>query len=228
MKDNPHKNHRERVRDRFHTNKLENFPPHNALELLLFYGLARKDVNGLAHTLIEKFGSFSGVLDAHYDELLKVKGVGKVTATFIKMVPELARYYLTDKSSTGVVLSTTEELTAYLKNLFIGCTVERVYLLCLDQKYKLLNCVLLGEGSLDTVVINTRSVVEAAIRSGAYSVVLSHNHPQGWAVPSKADIHVTERLAFAFKQLDIYFWDHIIISTTSDISLRGSYGFIDF
>ncbi len=51
-----HSGHRKRVRDRFLTEGLDNFPPHNVLELLLFYALPQRDTNELAHRLIERFG----------------------------------------------------------------------------------------------------------------------------------------------------------------------------
>lgn len=51
-----HTGHRQRVRARFREEGLEGFAPHEALELLLFYGRARGDVNGLAHELLDRFG----------------------------------------------------------------------------------------------------------------------------------------------------------------------------
>ena len=48
-----HSGHRRRVRERFLNEGLDSFPPHNVLELLLFYGLPQKDTNELAHRLID-------------------------------------------------------------------------------------------------------------------------------------------------------------------------------
>ena len=52
---------------------------HRVLELLLFYAVPQGDVNPLAHALIDRFGSLSGVLNATYEELVKVKGIGEKT-----------------------------------------------------------------------------------------------------------------------------------------------------
>ena len=52
-----HEGHRQRMRERFRKEGLEGFAPHEVLELLLFYGRARGDVNPLAHTLLVAFGS---------------------------------------------------------------------------------------------------------------------------------------------------------------------------
>ena len=66
MPENIHKQHRERVKSRFLAEGMDHMPPHNALELVLFYAIPQGDVNGLAHRLIERFGSYSAVIDAPY------------------------------------------------------------------------------------------------------------------------------------------------------------------
>ena len=70
-----HEGHRKRLRERAAQTGLEGFQPHEVLELLLSETIPRKDVNPLAHALIDRFGSFSGVLNAAREELLQVPGV---------------------------------------------------------------------------------------------------------------------------------------------------------
>ena len=88
-----HKQHRQRMKKRFLSEGLKNFEPHNVLELLLFYSIPQKDTNETAHALIERFGSLSGVFDAPFEELMRVKGIKEHSATLIKLVPELAQRY---------------------------------------------------------------------------------------------------------------------------------------
>ena len=59
-----HDGHRDRVRKRFLENDLNGFADHEALELLLHYAIPQRDVNPLAHELIGRFGSLSGVFSA--------------------------------------------------------------------------------------------------------------------------------------------------------------------
>ena len=59
-----HDGHRQRLKERFLKEGLDNFDELQVLELLLFYGRARGDVNPLAHTLMDTFGSLQGVLEA--------------------------------------------------------------------------------------------------------------------------------------------------------------------
>ena len=77
-----HTGHRKRVKTEFLTRGLEGWPEHRVLELLLFYALPQGDVNGLAHDLVDRFGSLAGVLDASPDQLCKVKGISEHTQPF--------------------------------------------------------------------------------------------------------------------------------------------------
>ena len=57
-----HEGHRQRMRARVEQYGLESLAPHEALEYLLYITNARRDTNGIAHALLERFGSFAGVL----------------------------------------------------------------------------------------------------------------------------------------------------------------------
>lgn len=75
-----HKGHRQRMRARVEQYGLESLEPHEALEYVLYITNTRKDTNGLAHVLMDRFGDFAGVLDASEEDLLTVEGVGPSTA----------------------------------------------------------------------------------------------------------------------------------------------------
>ena len=82
-----HKDHRQRLRDRFLREGLDNFDELYVLELLLFYCIPRKDTNPIAHSLLEKFGSLTGVFSASMEELESVSGISHNAATFLSMIP---------------------------------------------------------------------------------------------------------------------------------------------
>ena len=91
-----HDGHRSRMKERFRGHGLENFTDKNALELLLFYAAPRRDTNGMAHALLERFGSFSAVLEANEQELLAVPGIGENAVTLLRLIPEVSRRHLND------------------------------------------------------------------------------------------------------------------------------------
>ena len=79
-----HANHRERIRERFEREGALSLEPHVLLELYLYDVLPRIDTNPIAHRLLSRFRSLDGVFSAPYEELIKVKGVGPATASYIK------------------------------------------------------------------------------------------------------------------------------------------------
>ena len=214
-----HAGHRDRLKERFLKHGLDTFEPHSLLELLLFFAIPRRDTNVLGHRLLSHFGSISGVFDAPYHELIKVEGIGHNAAVLIKMIPDLARVYLDDKYSDTGLLNSTTKLGEFLKHKFVGRTNEMVLLLCLDHKCKLLHQEIISEGSLDTVPILPRRLIEPAVRVGAASVVLAHNHPQGFAIPSKKDVETTRRLAQGLDGIGICLLDHFIVARDEYVSM---------
>lgn len=119
-KKNCHVGHRQRLKNRFLRNGEAAFEDHELLELLLFYAIPQGDMNPLAHRLMEHFGSLSGVFDASVSDLMQVPGVGEHTALLIHMLPQIARRYHIDRSSTGNVLRDTLDYADWLRPYFFG------------------------------------------------------------------------------------------------------------
>ena len=70
-----HDGHRSRMRERFRREGLNGFADHEALELMLFYAIPQRNVNPLAHRLLDTFGSLHGVLDApRLDYAVRLEG----------------------------------------------------------------------------------------------------------------------------------------------------------
>ena len=217
-----HKDHRARMKKRFREYGLDSFTEIQVLELLLFYVIPRKDTNPIAHRLLQQFGSFAQVMDAPIEELEKVEGIGKEAALLLKLIPAVGKYYMVNYANQDIILDTLEKCGRYLQNYFIGSRVEKIYLLCLDAKCKVLCCREIGEGSVNSAGISTRKVVETALAAGASSVVLAHNHPSGIALPSAEDLQTTRRIAMALQSVDIPLVDHIIVADQDHVSLASS------
>lgn len=216
-----HENHRERVKKRFLEEGIDSFAPHQTMELLLFYSVARRDVNELAHRLVDAFGGFSAACDAPFAELLRVEGVGEHTATLLKLIPELARFYTVDKNR-DLCLNSTKKAGEYMISRFIGRGDEHVYMISLDSKCKVLATTLLHEGSVNAAEINLRKLLATALKYNASGVILAHNHPGGVALPSPEDVATTERVANSLHSVGITLMDHIIVADSDFVSLADS------
>ena len=217
-----HAGHRERLRSRFLAEGLDSFNEINALELLLFYCVPRKDTNELAHRLIRYFGSYVNVLSASYDELKKVDGVSDNIATYLTLQGAAVRYYMLNRKQDGVVLKTMQECGRFLQPYFVGKQNETVFLLCLDAKCKVLCCREVSEGSVNAASVSMRKIVDAAISSNATTVVLAHNHPSGLALQSQDDVITTQHVAKALEAVDVILADHLVMADDEFVSMVQS------
>jgi len=220
-----HDGHREKMRKRFLQGGLEPFADHEALELLLYYAIPRRDVNPVAHALMERYGSLSAVLAAPVEDLKNVEGIGESAAVLLSLVPKIAKKARLADASQETVLSTTERVGDFLLERFAGEQHEVVYQLCLDRKGKLLTCKRLTEGSVASADLDIRKIVENAILCQASAVVLAHNHPSGVALPSQEDYAATDRVQAALATIGVELADHIIVADGDYVSMADS-GFL--
>ena len=217
-----HDGHRARLRERFLKEGLENFEAHQVLELLLFYCIPRKDTNALATTLIKRFGSLAGVLEAPVSELKKVPGMGDAAATFLTLIPAVSRYYHTHHDGEVLYMNNEKAYCDYLSMILSGRRNEMVYMMCLDAKRKMISCIEVGEGCTNYASVPIRRIVETALSENAVMVVLAHNHPSGFAVPSDEDVHTTYRLAAALATVEIILADHVVVADNDCTSMAAS------
>lgn len=216
-----HDGHRSRLRQRFLKEGLDNFQGHEIIEMLLSYAIPRKDTNPLAHELINKYGSLSGLLEADPKELSKNPGIGEYSAVLLAIIPSLTRRYLKDKWGEKPVLHSTKVAGEFIKTLFAGRTYEVFYVICLDSQGRVIYPALVHEGTINQAPVYTRIIVETVLRHKAHSVILAHNHPGGSLQPSEADIESTKKIVTALNAIDIPVIDHIIIASDQYISLSS-------
>ena len=218
-KKSPHAGHRERVRNRFLASGFDGFADHEILEYLLFHTIQRCNTNESAHCLIETFGSLPAVLDASYEELMKVQGINHISATFITSLPELFRLYCLKKEEIRDRYDTVNKLTRYCHSLFVGSTVEQVYLLLFDNGMHLIDCTLISHGTVNSAPVITRRIAEKALEKHASFVVITHNHPDGMAIPSREDLEITAVIEEALAIFKIPLLEHILVTATDTLPL---------
>lgn len=214
-----HDGHRKRMRERFRQEGLDGFADHEVLELLLFYGRARGDVNPLAHTLMDTFGSLQGVLEAKPEQLLAVPGVGEETATLISLMLPAFRRYSACLCRARKRFETRQDVKLFCRALLSGWRSERLYVIGMDADHQLLGQRLVAEGSTGSVQVQPRMVVEAVLNLNARAVILCHNHPGGSDWPSMQDLAITKHIQLVLKSLDIELLDHLIVAGEKTYSM---------
>lgn len=216
-----HIGHRARLRNRLLKGGAEALADYEVLEYLLFAGMRQGDTKPVARALMQRFGSLSGVLNADPGALQQVKGVGETTAAALKSVALAARRMARSEVREKPVLGSWQALLDYLSIDMAHLTVERVRVLYLDTRNRLIDDHHVGDGSIDEASIHPREVIRRAMDVGATALILVHNHPSGNPDPSRADIDVTRRIAEAGRLLGITVHDHVIIGREGHVSLRS-------
>ncbi len=213
---NLHAGHRQRLRERAKREGLDGFDVHQVLELLLFYSIPRSDTNAIAHRLLERFGSFSGVLDASYENLLSVSGVSDCTASLLKLIPAVSRRYMLERHATPTHFSSLAELGNYLVQYYIGITLEMPVIVLVNTNRDIIcDPIPISEGTAKSAPIQANKIARIAFEHNAAAVVLAHNHPNGEPIPSAADIALTKQLLHALEGIDIQLLEHIVVGNGS-------------
>lgn len=210
-----HDGHRERIRDSFLEVGLKGKSEHQILELILTYVIPVRDVNPIAHNLIDKFGSLANVFDASVDDLITVPYITKNGATLLKLFPAVIPAYNESKYKARISLKTTHAVKEYMIPKFTTETNEVFYILCLDTHLNLLRAIRHVEGTPSSASLNLQSLVYEVLKSNASSIILAHNHLSGSLQFSAADINTTLVLKSTFENLNIRFIDHFIFSGTT-------------
>ncbi len=221
---NIHQGHRKRMKSAMLEHGLDGLNEHQILELLLFYGVPNGDTNPTAHRLIQHFGTLKGVLEADYDDLLKVNGIGENAASLIKFAQMFSGVYLRASSFTDGILNinNTSDLRKYYEGVFLGAKDEQIRAMLVDDELNMVKEQLIIEGTIGKVELSTRRFTDFVIRNNCSRVVIAHNHPNGSALPSGADIAATTELEEIMNRIDITLLDHIIVGRTGSISMRAN------
>lgn len=213
--------HRARLRRRLLEGGAEALADYEVLEYLLFGAQARANTKPVAKELLRRFGSLSGVLDADPGALRQVKGVSEASVGALKIAALAARRMARSEVRQKPVLGSWQALLDYLTIDMASLTVERVRVLYLDTRNRLVLDHHAGDGTIDEAAIHPREVIRRGLDIGASALILVHNHPSGNPEPSRADIQLTQRVVEAGRHLGIVVHDHVIVGREGHVSLRS-------
>lgn len=163
----------------------------------------------IAHKLLTKYQTIENVITASSDEIISLST--EKLAFYVKLLGFITSRRATDLFALGERKSRAE-ISEFLKALFIGESVEKIYLLTFDSSERLTGCKLLGEGTVSSSEVLPRKACEAAISSSAASVAIAHNHPFGNPEPSSDDVKFTGVFETLFLSCGIKLLGHYIIA----------------
>lgn len=208
--------------------KCARFGPENLTDIELLAVLLRSGTRGensleLARRILYPGLFDDGILSVHhwsYEQLLGVRGIGKVKAVQILCLSELAKRL--SKAGAGPELNfhAPDTIARYYMEDMRHQKQEFMKLLLLNTKTRLIGESNISKGTVNASLVSPRELFVEALQKNAVSIILLHNHPSGDPTPSREDILVTKRVAQAGKMIGVELLDHIIIGTNCYSSMQ--------
>ncbi|SHG97604.1 RadC family protein [Cognatishimia maritima] len=215
------KDHRRRLRERFMKGGATALPDYELLELVLFRAIPRQDVKPLARRLLDRFGTFNGVITAPIARLKESHGVGDAVICELKIVEAAAQRLAQSRVLNKRVISSWDALLDYCQTSMAHLDTEQFRILFLDTKNTLIADEAQAKGTVDHVPVYPREVVKRALELNASALILVHNHPSGDPTPSQADIEMTLQIQDACQVMSITLHDHLIVGQSRHLSFRS-------
>ena len=193
------------------------------LAVLLRTGTKGENSLQLAKKILYPDSFKGGILNIHrwsYEQLIHMKGIGRVKAIQILCLSELAKRLSKASAEEELNFDSPESIARYYMEDLRHEKQEHMKLLLLNTKTKLIGETIISKGTVNTAIISPRELFIEALQKGPVSIILLHNHPSGDPTPSKEDIIITKQIQGAGELLGVNLLDHIIIGNNCYVSMR--------
>lgn len=208
--------------------KFLNYGPESLSDAELLAVIIKSGTNGLKSVelaqnfLNQKNRNLMNLYDVSFEEMLRMKGIGKVKAIQLKCIAELSNRITATRYVQQIALLDARSIAAYFMEKMRHETQELLILCMFDSKCRLLAEEVVSKGSVNSSIVPPREIFLLALQKRAVHIVLLHNHPSGISAPSREDDEVTRRISECGQMIGIPLADHIIIGDHNYYSYRES------
>lgn len=194
------------------------------LAVILRVGVPGANVAETARRLLSAFGSLENLARATCEEIVarKIPGVGETKALQILAAIELGRRcsyseLIRTKRDDAKYVKSSEDVYDLLMPFVYGCRQELFFVVLLGPRNKVIGSPReIAKGQRDEVALQPNLVFETALKEGAKSVIVAHNHPSGDPTPSEEDVSLTQKIVDAGQIMNIPVVDHLILGLPSE------------
>ncbi len=166
--------YRNQLEDLFENSGEKEMDNKKALELLLLFTLPIHEAGPVAERLINRFGSFSAVLNADFDRLIGVGGMDRDSAVLINLVNNLSVRKETEQTEEVTALRNHDASRRYFFPLIGLNHRECLYCALTDRELGVISCEALNSKALKTGEEELEKCVSLAKEKGAFSVILAY------------------------------------------------------
>ncbi len=155
------------------------------------------------------------------NDFKQIKGIGQAKSIIIAAALELGRRRQAASGIEKPIVRSSSDIAQFLQAQLKDLSYEVFAVVFLNRANKINHFQIISSGGITGTVADPRVILKKALEENATSIVLSHNHPSGNLLPSRADEELTKKIKEAAAYLDIKVLDHIIVSD------EGFYSFAD-
>lgn len=203
----------ERPREKALRNGISTLTKAELLAILVGSGSAEESAVELMKRVLASCGnSISELSKLSVDDLCCFKGVGTAKALTIMAACEIWKRRAGEELSGPVCITSSKDLYNYFYPIMCDCTIERCYVLLMNNRNRVIDHVLISSGGFTSTAVDIRVVIREALLKKATAIALCHNHPSGSIKPSRDDDNLTQILREACKVMSIRMLDHIVIT----------------
>jgi DNA repair protein RadC len=171
---------------------------------------------------LNEFGTLSGVIKAPPKKVAKILGVGENSVVLLSAIGELCVRVSKERASKRTAYRTEEEIVELVTSHYLNETEEKFLLVCFDSGMKVRYSGFISEGDSIHTELDMKNFISKVIENDASIIVIAHNHPDGDASPSGADISTTAAISVMMRKIGVVLYDHVILSQESYLSMRSS------
>ncbi len=216
-----HDGHRQRLLEMVYNVGLNGLDMVQATEFVLCYIFPRGDVYPVAHRLVDKFKTFSNMVDANLNDIAAVKGMGEASAKKLKCLVKVFDLYTACKA-VGLKARTTTygEIYSYIENLLRYKNNEEFYILGFNNLGVFLGDRCIAKGSGRTVGVDIKDISNFMTSYNAASAILVHNHPNSTCRASERDIESHQQINNLFNFAGLTLMDNLVVGLDGIYSIK--------
>lgn len=155
------------------------------------------------------------------EELMQIKGVGKVKSIQIKAICELSKRMNKPTNYKKIQITEPKDIAEILMNDLRFEKKEIALVIILNNKNHIIKIKKVAVGSTNFVNLSMKEILSEAIKANAPKIILAHNHPSGISTPSKKDFELTKKIEEAASIIGIQLLDHIVIGNMEYTSIKS-------
>lgn len=191
------------------------------LSIFIRTGNKTRNAIELSTDILQHFGGFADLLTSSLSDFKDIQGLGLAKWTQLQAAQEMVKRASLEKLRERPLLQSQAITRQFLQSSIGSLEYEVFACFFLDQLGYLIEFKIIFRGGSNQILIYPRELIKEALKRNSFALIFAHNHPNGLAYPSDADIKLTEKLNNLCHGLEIKVLDHLIVTA------KGFYSFLD-